>query len=133
MIPTITEEIKQDYEQGKKVIEFNGYLVTPAGKVLSLPRTIKQFNSKSNKSFTQKIKELKELKPMSNGHHLRVELCIEGKRKTVFVKNLVAEAFVQKPAGIVKPTVIHKDGNVNNNHCTNLEWVSYRWACRGKV
>jgi hypothetical protein len=129
----MTREIQRDYALAKKIDGFDGYMITPSGRVLSLPRKIKQFNSKSNKSFSQKRKELKELKPMSNGHHLRVELCKEGKRKTVFIKNLVAAAFVPLPEKIVKPTAIIKDGNLNNTHYTNIEWVSYTWACRGRI
>lgn len=40
--------------------------------------------------------------------------------KTFKVHRVVAQAFVDNPDNL--PYVLHKDGNRDNNHYTNLEW-----------
>lgn len=45
-------------------------------------------------------------------------------RKTAKVHRLVAAAFIQNPFSL--PEVNHIDGNKQNNHSDNLEWVTHR-------
>jgi len=45
-----------------------------------------------------------------------------GCQKNAYMHRLVAETFIQNPAG--KPFVNHKDGNKQNNNVSNLEWVT---------
>jgi hypothetical protein len=47
-------------------------------------------------------------------------LVIEGERTKKLLSNLVASVFVDNPENY--RYVIHKDGNNQNNHYTNLEW-----------
>ncbi len=57
----------------------------------------------------------------STGYH-RITLCKGGIPKRVFVHRLIAEHFVDRPGeGLV---VNHIDGNNQNNHKDNLEWVT---------
>ena len=55
------------------------------------------------------------------GHH-RITLCIGGIAERHYLHRLVAKGFVENPDN--KPFVNHKDGNKDNNHFSNLEWVT---------
>lgn len=59
------------------------------------------------------------------GRRERATLIKDGKRKTFYVHRLVAEAFLEKPAGDY--VVNHKDEDKLNNSHDNLEWVSHRY------
>lgn len=56
-----------------------------------------------------------------NGYRL-VSLYHLGTPKGFIVHRLVAQAFIPNPDG--KPQVNHKDGNKENNHASNLEWMT---------
>jgi len=77
-------------------------------------------------SYTDKrgyFRELRVLKPSKRGKgYLAVGLMKDGKQVPVSVHRLVAKAFIPNPEN--KPQVNHKDGNKENNHVNNLEWVT---------
>ena len=54
--------------------------------------------------------------------YFSVQLCKDGKRKTMLVHRLVAEAFIQNPNNL--ETVNHKDEDKTNNVASNLEWMT---------
>ena len=49
---------------------------------------------------------------------------IDGKIHYRIVYRLIAETFIPNPEG--KKTVNHIDGNRNNNHVSNLEWMTFK-------
>lgn len=58
-------------------------------------------------------------------HHdkyAKVMLSQNGKKRFITVHRLVAFAHLSKPHG--KDFVNHKDGDIHNNHVSNLEWVT---------
>lgn len=57
-----------------------------------------------------------------------VVLYKDGIHKCFTVHRLVAKTFIPNPNN--KEFVNHKDGNKNNNHVTNLEWVTAQENCR---
>lgn len=64
--------------------------------------------------------ELKTQKDQKGYHRLRVT--IDREKKSFKLHRLVAQAFIDNPEGL--PQVNHIDGNKDNNHVSNLEWVS---------
>ena len=52
--------------------------------------------------------------------YFRTALALNGKKITVKVHRIVAEAYIPNPEN--KPQVNHIDGNKSNNNVNNLEW-----------
>ena len=69
--------------------------------------------------------------------YMKVLLCDKGDELYKTVHRLVAEAFIPNPDG--KPQVNHIDGDKQNNHVSNLEWVTnsenqlHSWDVLGKT
>ena len=59
-----------------------------------------------------------------SGGYYQVGLHKNGVQVNKLVHRLVAEAFIDNPYDL--PCINHKDENRQNNHYTNLEWVSYK-------
>lgn len=55
-------------------------------------------------------------------------LFVNGERRNVTAHRLVAMAFIPNPLG--KPAVDHIDTDKENNHVSNLKWVTYRENAR---
>ena len=99
-------------ENWKAIAGYDGrYEVSDLGRVKSL---------NYNHTGTEKI-----LKPQKNKYgYLLVGLCKDGKKKTLTVHRLVADAFVPNPNTL--DTVNHKDEVKTNNVASNLEWMSIK-------
>jgi hypothetical protein len=67
-----------------------------------------------------KVDKIKQLQPwIHSTGYLRVAL---GRGKYRYVHRLVAQGFLQNPENL--PQVDHVDGNRQNNHVSNLRWVT---------
>ena len=73
------------------------------------------------KSFLKRKERILKAGASGDGY-LAVFLYGLDKSKLLKVHRLVAMAFIQNKEN--KPEVNHKDGNLNNNHVDNLEWVT---------
>lgn len=83
-----------------KEIEFNGYTIREDGTITNKDGSVKT--------------------PYGKGYET-VKLYYNGRYNQHYVHRLVAEAFIDGR----DETVNHKDGNKQNNHVSNLEWMSY--------
>lgn len=81
-----------------------------------------RFYAISNMGQVMNTKRNRLLKPQTNNGYLYVCLPINGKWKNMSIHQLVANAFIPNIEN--KGQINHKDGNKNNNHVKNLEWVT---------
>lgn len=105
-------------EVWKDVVGYEGaYEVSNLGRIRSLDRYISgAFNSK------RFIKGVEIKSSLTGNGYLGFNLVKDGKSKMSKVHRVVANAFIDNNE--LKPEVNHKDGNKNNNHVSNLEWVT---------
>lgn len=106
----------------KDVVGYEGYyVVSNLGRVKSIKRKVEMDGSNQfGRCFS--VKEIPEriLKPCEYGGYYCVSLYRNHKMKLAKVHRLVAEAFLGK----CDLTVNHKDGNKQNNHVDNLEYLT---------
>lgn len=92
------------------------YEVSNYGRVRSIDKM--SFNGKSHWKQKGKILSIRKNK---NGY-MQVHLSLDGKRKAYYLHRLVALTFKPNPKNL--PEVNHEDGNKENNHDSNLKWVT---------
>lgn len=101
----------------KPVKGFAGYQVSNFGRVRTYNKVTYTAHHGArhwrNRILAQKLRE---------DNCLQVDLWRNGNPITYYVHRLVAEAFLGEASSDM--TVNHKDGNRQNNHVDNLEWLS---------
>lgn len=115
-LETFIEQCATNGEVWKPVIDYeNYYMISNMGNVLS----IGHLNS-YGQYYRRKYPIL--LRPNKPRNYYAVVLCKNKEHHLCLIHRLVAQAFIQNPQNL--PQVNHKDGNKENNHVTNLEWVT---------
>ena len=71
------------------------------------------------------IKRIKNIKPTEDRGYLKVQLSRNKKRKTKYIHQLVAEAFIPNLNNYKE--INHKDNNRLNNCVDNLEWCDRKY------
>lgn len=67
-----------------------------------------------------------------NSKYLQIQLYDNGKPKSYYISRLVAETFIKNNNPNEYTQVDHIDRNKNNNHVSNLRWVSPTINCLNK-
>lgn len=96
-------------EKWAKIQDANGYEVSNFGRVRRV-----------DPNGARKVRVLKPI--IHHSGYIVYTLTINGKRVQKTAHPLVAKAFILNPHN--KPFVNHIDGNKENNHVDNLEWVT---------
>lgn len=113
---TVKENLKpllEADEEFRYIAGYPNYVVTSLGKIINI-KTLKVL--KPGETYVSGRKQGKYKTYFIN-------LCTNGKKKKFYVHQLVANAFLDKPAG--KDLVVnHIDHDTSNNRVTNLEWIS---------
>lgn len=102
----------------KEVEGTNGqYMVSNLGRIKSV------YTDRACHGKIIRIAREKLVKPFDNGNgYVAFGVCINGKKKNIYVHRAVATAFLPRPED--KPYINHKDYNRANNCIENLEWCS---------
>lgn len=99
--------ISTNSEVWKDVVGYEGlYKVSEYGEVLNTKR------NKLQKSYLH-----------GRGYD-RIGLTSQGFQRNHYVHRLVGDAFLEPPKNVNQNQINHIDGNKNNNHFSNLEWVT---------
>lgn len=72
-----------------------------------------------NYNHTGQRKQLRPA-PFNKCGHMGVNLCKDGKRKTMYVHQLVLNAYLPKPSSELE--VLHKNSTPSDNRLENLRW-----------
>ncbi|MBO5435447.1 hypothetical protein J6A31_06620 [bacterium] len=97
-------------EEWKDILGYDDYMISNYGRIKHLSKRYNAYH-------------IITPSPNKANNRLYVMLYKNNKRKNIQVAHLVAHAFVDGYSSDCN-TVNHKDGNVQNNHYANLEWMS---------
>lgn len=111
----------------RTMIGYSDYEISEAGDIRSKER-VKKY--KSGREIHHKAKQKKLRKHPVNGFLMTDLINDKGKRCTVYPHKAVAQAFVPNDKPRKQKVVMHIDGNIDNNHFSNLKWSTFSDSIR---
>lgn len=103
------------------------YEVSDTGQVRSIPRKCLHKNGK----VTLNVGKVLAQTSNKNTRYMICSVWRNNKAKHYYVHRLVAEAFISNPDNLAE--VNHIDGDRQNNHLSNLEWVTRKGNVRHAI
>lgn len=103
------------------------YEVSDTGQVRSVTRECLHKNG----NVIPKVGKVLAQCPNKNTRYMMCSLWRNNKAKYYYVHRLVAGAFIPNPDSL--PEVNHMDGDRQNNHLSNLEWVTRQGNARHAI
>ena len=130
-IPFITKAIltqERNFMNWLAVKGYEGlYEVSDTGQVRSVTRECLHKNG----NVIPKVGKVLAQCPNKNTRYMMCSLWRNNKAKYYYVHRLVAGAFIPNPDSL--PEVNHMDGDRQNNHLSNLEWVTRKGNIRHAI
>jgi hypothetical protein len=121
MVNGMATKLKNYNEIWKSIKSYNGlYEISSFGRVRSLDRVIEQRNRFKIVKHVYRGRLI--IPRIPQNRYPYVHLSKAGKRLSITIHRLVANAFLKKKKG--RNEVNHIDGNKTNNNVENLEWVT---------
>ena len=120
--------MKEDLEEvWKPLYDFEHYEVSNTGKI----RSTDQFGRDSlNRPYTRKGRVLKARNVGKKKYFVDISNIVEDangnhkkKRNTIYLHKAVGETFLENDDE-EKTKIVHKDGDITNNHISNLKWAT---------
>ena len=115
------EPILEPGEEMRDIPDYEGiYAITTLGRAWSYPRVIERSDGRKKTVVVRWLKASKNL--LGQKYTSKTSLWFQSQRKNFIISRLVAQAFIPNPDN--KPAVDHLDGDSENNHVSNLKWVT---------
>ena len=115
------QPILEQGEELRDIPDYEGiYAITTHGRVWSYPRVIEKSDGRKKTVVGRWLKASKNL--LGQKYTSKTSLWFQSQRKNFIISRLVAQAFIPNPDN--KPQVDHLDGDSENNHVSNLKWVT---------
>lgn len=122
---TFDKIIKEDTEFNNRA---NANEITKNGKifkVINLPGYSEYMISDDGDVITKRSGELMIPRQDKDGYlYILLWNKMDGVRHTIRIQRAVMYTYGPSPDNIIDPTVDHIDGNILNNHISNLRWLS---------